>query len=105
MYRRHPRRVPRGRRLPRRAQRPRTTRCAAPASHPAPSWRAVGHLHSGLARGGVTEALTTEQIDAPADENPEWLCSERATQAEVRKETVRIKEKRAEQAAKAADKV
>ncbi|MFJ2738616.1 DUF5997 family protein [Streptomyces sp. NPDC087440] len=56
----------------------------------------LGVSISGLARGGVTEALTTEQIDALKDENPEWLQKERATQNEVRKETVRIKEKNAE---------
>ncbi|MFF5973827.1 DUF5997 family protein [Streptomyces sp. NPDC012769] len=72
--------------------------------HPRPVVAAkLGISISGLARGGVTEALTTEQIEALKAENPEWLQKERATQAEVRKETVRIKEKRAEQAAKAAE--
>ncbi|MET9957157.1 DUF5997 family protein [Streptomyces sp. NPDC006339] len=72
--------------------------------HPRPVVAAkLGISISGLARGGVTEALTTEQIEALKAENPEWLQKERATQAEVRKEAVRIKEKRAEQAAKAAD--
>ncbi|MEV8313633.1 DUF5997 family protein [Streptomyces sp. NPDC059900] len=55
----------------------------------------LGVSIAGLARGGVTEALTTEQIDALKTDNPEWLQKERATQAEVRKETVRIKEKNA----------
>ncbi|MEU6674324.1 DUF5997 family protein [Streptomyces sp. NPDC046853] len=55
----------------------------------------LGVSIAGLARGGVTEALTTEQIDALKTDNPEWLQKERATQAEVRKETVRIKEKHA----------
>ena len=45
---------------------------------------------SGLARGGVTDALTTEQVDALKAENPEWLQRERATQVEVRKETARL---------------
>ncbi|GGZ88805.1 DUF5997 family protein [Streptomyces subrutilus] len=62
----------------------------------------LGVSIAGLARGGVTEPLTTEQIEALKDEAPEWLEKERATQAEVRKETVRIKEKNAERAAKAA---
>lgn len=53
----------------------------------------LGVSIAGLARGGVTEALTTEQIEAIKTDNPEWLRKERATQAEVRKETVRIKEK------------
>lgn len=59
----------------------------------------LGVSISGLARGGVTEALTTERIDALKDESPEWLQQERATQAEVRKETARIREKNAAQAA------
>lgn len=46
---------------------------------------------SGLARGGVTEALTTEQVEALKADNPEWLRQERATQAEVRKEAERVK--------------
>jgi hypothetical protein len=56
----------------------------------------LGVSIAGLARGGVTEALTTEQIEALKNEQPEWLRKERATQAEVRKEAVRIKEKNAE---------
>ncbi|MER8185644.1 DUF5997 family protein [Kitasatospora sp. NPDC094015] len=58
----------------------------------------LGVSIAGLARGGVTEALTTAQIDALKEEDPEWLRRERATQSEVRKETVRIKEKKAERA-------
>ncbi|MCI3928430.1 DUF5997 family protein [Streptomyces sp. AN091965] len=70
--------------------------------HPRPVVAAkLGVSVSGLARGGVTEALTTEQIDALKEERPEWLERERATQAEVRKETVRLKAKKAEQAEKA----
>ncbi|PRH75778.1 hypothetical protein C6N75_29155 [Streptomyces solincola] len=64
--------------------------------HPRPVVAArLGVSIAGLARGGVTEALTTEQIEALRQEEPEWLAKERATQAEVRKEAVRIKEKRA----------
>ncbi|MBT2386788.1 DUF5997 family protein [Streptomyces sp. ISL-11] len=64
--------------------------------HPRPVVAAkLGVSIAGLARGGVTDALTTEQIDALKTDNPEWLQHERATQAEVRKETVRIKEKNA----------
>jgi hypothetical protein len=51
----------------------------------------LGVSIGGLARGGVTEALTTEQIDALKTENPGWLEQERATQADVRKETTRVK--------------
>ncbi|MFC9942719.1 DUF5997 family protein [Streptomyces pratensis] len=55
----------------------------------------LGVSIAGLARGGVTEALTTEQIDALKQDSPEWLRKERATQAEVREEAVRIKERNA----------
>ncbi|WP_345043512.1 DUF5997 family protein [Streptomyces sannanensis] len=66
--------------------------------HPRPVVAAkLGVSISGLARGGVTEPLTTEQIEALKTDSPEWLQKERATQAEVRKEAARIKEKRAEQ--------
>ncbi|GAA4931164.1 DUF5997 family protein [Streptomyces coeruleoprunus] len=72
--------------------------------HPRPVVAAkLGISISGLARGGVTEALTTEQIEALKTENPEWLQKERATQAEVRKEAARIKEKQAEKAEAARD--
>lgn len=71
--------------------------------HPRPVVAAkLGVSIAGLARGGVTEPLTTEQIDALKDEMPGWLRQERATQAEVRKEALRIKEKQAEQAQKRA---
>ncbi|MCD0484537.1 DUF5997 family protein [Streptacidiphilus sp. ASG 303] len=53
----------------------------------------LGVSISGLARGGVTEALTTEQIEALKEAGPDWLRQERAVQAEVRKEAQRIKEK------------
>ncbi|MFI8436078.1 DUF5997 family protein [Streptomyces sp. NPDC079020] len=70
--------------------------------HPRPVVAAkLGVSIAGLARGGVTEALTTEQIETLKKDLPEWLVKERATQAEVRKEAVRIKEKRAEQAEQA----
>ncbi|MFD4411614.1 DUF5997 family protein [Streptomyces sp. NPDC058466] len=69
--------------------------------HPRPVVAAkLGISIAGLARGGVTEALTTEQIDALKQEDPGWLRRERATQAEVRQEAVRIQEKQAERAEK-----
>ncbi|MFJ6835182.1 DUF5997 family protein [Streptomyces sp. NPDC091209] len=69
--------------------------------HPRPVVAAkLGVSIAGLARGGVSEALTTEQIEALKTEEPSWLRRERATQAETRKETVRIKEKNAERDAK-----
>ncbi|MFJ6854918.1 DUF5997 family protein [Streptomyces sp. NPDC091271] len=63
----------------------------------------LGVSIAGLARGGVTEPLTTEQIDALKQDSPEWLQKERATQADVRKEAVRIKERDAARAAEQAD--
>jgi hypothetical protein len=60
----------------------------------------LGVSVSGLARGGITEPLTTEQIEALKREQPEWLVKERATQAEVRKEGARIKKRNAERAAR-----
>ncbi|GAA0613403.1 DUF5997 family protein [Kutzneria viridogrisea] len=53
----------------------------------------LGISIGGLARGGITDPLTTEQIDALKADSPDWLQRERATQAEVRKEALRIKEK------------
>ncbi|MCK8437447.1 hypothetical protein G3I77_31930 [Streptomyces sp. D2-8] len=65
--------------------------------HPRPVVAAkLGVSIAGLARGGVTEPLTTEQVEALKQEGPEWLERERATQAEVRKESARIKKKNAE---------
>lgn len=62
--------------------------------HPRPVIAAkLGVSISGLARGGITESLTTEQIEALKADNPSWLQRERETQAEVRKEAARIKEK------------
>ncbi|GAA2808170.1 DUF5997 family protein [Crossiella cryophila] len=52
----------------------------------------LGISIGGLARGGITEALTTAQVEALKAENPEWLRQERATQAEVRREEARLKE-------------
>ena len=60
----------------------------------------LGVSIAGLARGGVTDPLTTEQIEALKQEQPEWLQKERATQAEVRKEAARLKERDAERAAR-----
>ncbi|MEU1005221.1 DUF5997 family protein [Streptomyces tibetensis] len=68
--------------------------------HPRPVVAAkLGVSIAGLARAGVTEPLTTKQIEALKQEGPEWLERERATQAEVRKETERIKKKNAERQA------
>lgn len=58
----------------------------------------LGISIAGLARGGVTEPLTTEQIDELRDEPPAWLLAERETAAKVREEEDRVKAKAAEQA-------
>ncbi|WP_030689540.1 DUF5997 family protein [Streptomyces globisporus] len=63
----------------------------------------LGISIAGLARGGITDPLTTEQIEELRQELPEWLQKERATQAEVRKETVRIKERNEERARRSQD--
>ena len=54
----------------------------------------LGVSIGGLARGGITDPLTTAQINELKAEMPEWLAQERATQAEVRKEAARLKEER-----------
>lgn len=65
--------------------------------HPRPVVAAkLGVSISGLARGGVSEALTTAEIDALMADRPEWLRRERATMAEVRREQERLKDKRAQ---------
>ena len=51
----------------------------------------LGISISGLARGGITEALTTQQIDELKASSPDWLQREREIQAEVRKEAARLK--------------
>jgi hypothetical protein len=56
----------------------------------------LGISIGGLARGGVTGSLTTEQIEELKANSPDWLRRERETQAEVRKEAARIKEKDAQ---------
>lgn len=50
----------------------------------------------------MTEPLTTGQIEALKQERPEWLERERATQAEVRKEAARIKQRNKEKQERAA---
>ena len=65
--------------------------------HPRPVVAArLGVSISGLARGGITEALTTEQIRVLLEEMPEWLVTERSTQAAVRAENTRVKQQRTE---------
>ncbi|MGW0042687.1 DUF5997 family protein [Rhodococcus sp. NPDC003348] len=57
----------------------------------------LGVSIAGLARGGVTEALTTEQIDALLGDQPDWLVAERANLVEVRKDEKRIREQQVAQ--------
>lgn len=52
--------------------------------------RKLGITNSGLARGGVTEALTTAEIQALLEEAPSWLSHERGVQAKVRAEDARV---------------
>jgi len=58
----------------------------------------LGISIAGLARGGITEPLTTEQIDELRDEPPAWLLTERETATKVREEEDRVRAKAAEQA-------
>jgi hypothetical protein len=53
--------------------------------------RRLGISNSGLARGGVGEHLTTDEIKAILDEMPDWLVAERDTFAQVRAEDLRLK--------------
>lgn len=54
----------------------------------------LGISISGLARGGVTEALTTAEIKTLLEQKPQWLVLERATQAAVREDALRVKSER-----------
>ncbi|HSA53557.1 MAG TPA: DUF5997 family protein [Yinghuangia sp.] len=61
--------------------------------HPRPVVAArLGVSISGLARGGITEALTTAEIDALKADPPAWLREERVIAEEVRKEQARLRE-------------
>ncbi|MDI6629299.1 MAG: DUF5997 family protein [Rhodococcus sp. (in: high G+C Gram-positive bacteria)] len=53
----------------------------------------LGVSIAGLARGGVTEALTSDAIEELVASPPQWLVRERRTQIQVRKDAERIKEK------------
>jgi hypothetical protein len=52
--------------------------------------------NSGLARAGITEALTTASIEALLADPPEWLTRERETHAETRREQQRLRERQQE---------
>ncbi|MDQ4491315.1 DUF5997 family protein [Sinomonas sp. ASV486] len=57
---------------------------------------------SGLARAGITEALTTAEITALLENRPQWLQEERANMASVREEARRVKAEAEQKAAKVA---
>ena len=50
----------------------------------------LGVSISGLARGGVTDPLTSAQISALLKDQPSWLAEERSIQASVRREKERV---------------
>jgi hypothetical protein len=54
----------------------------------------LGVSISGLARAEITEPLTTAQIAALKEEQPEWLQRERALRAEVQREEARLRAER-----------
>ncbi|AIC71655.1 Uncharacterised protein [Mycobacteroides abscessus] len=56
----------------------------------------LGVSISGLSRGGVEEALTTEQINQLLEEKPDWLIAERESYQNVLREERRVKALRAE---------
>ena len=58
----------------------------------------LGVSIAGLARGGITEALTTEQINQLIEEKPEWLIAERESYQSVLREERRVKAQRDDQA-------
>ncbi|GAA1941283.1 DUF5997 family protein [Agromyces allii] len=60
----------------------------------------LGISNSGLARGGVTEPLTSAEIKSLLEAPPAWLVQERATQAAVRAEKIRVAERDKERAAR-----
>jgi hypothetical protein len=57
----------------------------------------LGVSISGLARAGITEPLTTAQIAALKEEQPEWLLRERATRADTQRAEARVQADRATQ--------
>jgi len=52
----------------------------------------LGISIGGLTRAGLTDPLTTAEIDTLKSENPDWLQHERATQAEVRRQEADLKQ-------------
>ncbi|MFC6356800.1 DUF5997 family protein [Luethyella okanaganae] len=68
--------------------------------HPRPVVAAkLGVSTSGLARAGMTEPLTSAEIQELLQTMPQWLVTERAVQHEVREEQIRVKNTKAGKAA------
>ncbi|WP_253808498.1 DUF5997 family protein [Nocardia amikacinitolerans] len=61
--------------------------------------RKLGISNSGLARGGVSDALTADEITALLADPPEWLTRERENYQAVLRENERVKAKEAERRA------
>ncbi|GAB2453888.1 DUF5997 family protein [Xylanimonas ulmi] len=78
-----------------------TLRREGPHPRPVVAGR-LGVSIAGLARGGLTDALTTEQIDALRADPPAWLVHEREVAAKVREEEDRLTAKAAQEAERAA---
>jgi hypothetical protein len=71
--------------------------------HPKPVVAAkLGISNSGLTRSGIVDPMTTAEIKALLEAPPAWLVEERATQAAVRAEKIRVAERDRERAAKRA---
>lgn len=67
--------------------------------HPRPAVAAkLGVSIAGLARAGVTDPLSTEQIQELLRDKPDWLVRERAVYAAVLEEGARVKKSRADPA-------
>ncbi|AMU76439.1 Uncharacterised protein [Mycobacteroides abscessus subsp. massiliense] len=60
----------------------------------------LGVSISGLSRGGVEEALTTDQINQLLEEQPDWLIAERESYQNVLREERRLKALHADKARK-----
>lgn len=60
----------------------------------------LGVSISGLARAEITEPLTTAEIAALKEEQPEWLGRERGLRAEVQREEERLRAERASRPAR-----
>ncbi|CPW33468.1 DUF5997 family protein [Mycobacteroides abscessus] len=60
----------------------------------------LGVSISGLSRGGIEDALTTEQINQLLEEKPDWLVAERESYQNVLREERRLKALHADKARK-----